>query len=543
MSFFSKKYISGMSLMEVMIAAGMMSAVSVGFLTMTSNQNKVVKNLESSADITSTKAIMDQILLDGDACRRTLALAGAIVGASGTSTIPRILNREGNEVLVVGTTYNNTIRISRIAIEFDGTLVPNSFNLIRLVTTFEKTASILAISSEVAQSPNPNESPATTTTTTPTPNIKTTMIRAFLDNSLTVTSCFNDIGAAVETAKQQSCEMGGGDYTPTSGQCWFSSNPTADLQHVAPVQYVRNNFLRVDGTNPMTGDLWVSNNIRLGINGNINASGTIAGVAATAGSISGATITSSGAVTAGSNFCIGSTCRNFAAQTCSTSQVMTGIQTSGAPSCTTALTCLSTQYLRGITSGGGPNCADIPTSQCGAGKYATKIETDGTVSCDVLPDSALTCTTNQFRLAGSCVNFGSTMGSCADANSFLAGQGSCRSVTFPATTTCTSANQFLDGINHCKTVDFSSTVPSCSNASEAITGSGRCSYLYARFGSEGSEISTLKWGQRDGEWVGCSPTYSNSVISSLRVSACGNGAEVHPGHVHAIKCKDAYITR
>jgi hypothetical protein len=203
---------SGFSLMEVIVAAGMMGIVSLGVVQMTSNMQKSSKTMAYKFSITQLQNRAFMVLSSPFGCANTIAgaipaTATGIVIPNGISDSPppagtfraaNIIDQNGNDVLTVGTVYGAG---SSGALTYNGfTLFPKNATTLIFELNFARVGAVAI--DKVAFMTNFNK------------RIDITLPLGITGN---ITGC-NATGGANES--QLHCEtLLGGTYNITTGTC------------------------------------------------------------------------------------------------------------------------------------------------------------------------------------------------------------------------------------------------------------------------------------------------------------------------------------
>ncbi|MBF0314698.1 MAG: hypothetical protein HQK52_14855 [Oligoflexia bacterium] len=312
----------GFSLVEIMIATSLMGGLTLALMQITKNQNVSMKRLESSSEIITTKTLIENMLLDENACLKTMGTNPLTNGM----TFSAIKDKNNVNFITVGAPIANVITVESIQLLFVGTPVANEFNNMTLKITFKHISSILT-NSKIP---------------------KDLTLRVRVDSSNVVTDCFSDLDNAILTAKQEVCSNFGGTPEVGTDKCILpiSTSIPGDDYNVAAVNYVQSNYVPKIGSGG-----FIVNNGSIDVNnGSIDVN-------------SGNVNVTSGGV------CIDGNCRTtFANQACANTQVARGLNSSGTLQCASA-DCPTNQLFQGYNADGTPRCVLINNSNCGANTY------------------------------------------------------------------------------------------------------------------------------------------------------------------------------
>ena len=231
----------GFTLVEILIAAGLMAGLSLVMMNIFKQQNFTQKKTESSFELSSLQQGINQTLLNEIACVQTFAPLGDIRSAATLSTIR---SGTGTPVYQANSTYNKLIKITSIDI-LNVVINPNPVPAgtrgtgdLEINVNFERISLIL----DKLASKNS------------TWNFK---IRIEVDSTYRVTSCYSALQSAIDTAKKLSCESLGGTYNNLLNRCSLASYPAATQNYNGvSTKYLddyRNNFLDPRFVN-VTGD-------------------------------------------------------------------------------------------------------------------------------------------------------------------------------------------------------------------------------------------------------------------------------------------------
>ena len=345
----------GFSLAEIMVAAGLLGALSLGVMQMTKTMTVNQKRAKTAFEVNTISSAIHQMMLNSTACSGTLGVGAPVsVGRE----LDDIKNRTGAVAFDKTTEYaNGTVKIISINladVSLDGTPGTVRYGDSNIQVVFEKNDSISNHTKRV---------------------IKRFPVRVEVDASDNLLKCYSAVENAVETAKEQTCASINGVFDATTGSCNLSSfdptAPTADNSAVSTSQqrdfmnYVIGNELDpkyvFKAGDTMTGQLTVNANI-----------------------VSNANILAL-EVRAGDRVCVGSRCRTFERTPCPTGQVVRSIEEDGTVLCANVTCPDPTTFFVGINGSGDPICKAFPTNTCGTNQYVSRVNNDGSVVCSPLP--------------------------------------------------------------------------------------------------------------------------------------------------------------
>lgn len=336
----------GFSLVEVLIAAGMLGVISLGVMKISENQTEVQKKAEVNFEINSISNVISQNLLNGDACGYTLGVGNSI--GSGT-IIPEIKSRNNTVLFNLTTPYgNNQVKINSMILN---NLVTSGtgpkYGDVSLQVTFEKTSKVIHGNKIV---------------------IKSFPLKLELDASNNLIKCYSATENAIFSAKVQSCASIKGVFNSATDMCDLSGygtgvanshNAAVSTQYLSEYdsQMLNPRFVNTTG-DTMSGKLQVNNVIE-----------------------------------SNNSVCVSGKCRNFSVASCSVGQVVKRINTDGSVQCATVTCPDASTFFVGIDNTGNPICKAFPTNTCSANQYVSKVNADGSVVCaDLPPGTNKNCT-------------------------------------------------------------------------------------------------------------------------------------------------------
>ncbi len=350
---------TGFSLLEVIIAGSLLGAISLALMQMNSNMFKGQATAKVKMEEIELRRLMISVLAEKRACENTFS--GISVGQSVSS----IKTTNNSRMFEVGKSYgSNSLQLQSMTTRDKGEVATGTRMIDLLVTT--RKLQKQAYGADVKSFTIP---------------LKVNALSA----TALVTSCYSDENAIVSNATKEACLALGGVWNVTTSSCTLSS-------------YVRK-----------TGDTMTGNLSLVGLNasGNVNATGNIttSGNLNTAGSVvagadltasgriqSSTTISAQGNITTSQKICTNSNCKSLdelalANQSCPNGQVANGVKADGKPNCR-ALQCPGNQFFAGIDVSNNPVCRPYPTNTCPTNQYVKQVNADGTVQCDIIPNTA-----------------------------------------------------------------------------------------------------------------------------------------------------------
>jgi prepilin-type N-terminal cleavage/methylation domain-containing protein len=172
---------NGFSLIEVMVAIGLMSIMSVGMMDMISNQNKSIKTTQMFMDLNEAQNKIQRYMLDSDIC--TDSLAGTSIPINGVVAITS-LKKTGSPTLLSTSAGSNTI----------GGVEVQSMSITR------QNATDLLLSIQFKKSANAQK-------TYGGDNFirKINLSAQFIPATNTVKNCFSQLDSAVASAVEMAC--------------------------------------------------------------------------------------------------------------------------------------------------------------------------------------------------------------------------------------------------------------------------------------------------------------------------------------------------
>lgn len=337
----------GFTLLEIVVATGLLAALSLGVVSLLQTMTKGQNTAETKIEELEIRRMITTVLTNKDACLNTLG------GKSIGETITEIKNSEHHSMFETDKIYgNNTLKISAMkTLDLDQAF-DDGTRMINLEVSFVKLKNISG-------------------------NLKTTTVPIRVEAPSAdgkITSCFADADSMI----QKSCETAGGTWLGSS--CSFP-------QYVLRAGDTMTTGTLADGT-PGTGTLTASR-FSGPLIGNVTGSlhGNVSG-----GAVSGTTATFTGDVTA-PQICTGGNCKlvtDFALRSsgCPNGEVQIGVSATGLVLCK-ALQCPVGEFFAGLDNSGASICRPNPEQTCENGKFVNLVNEDGTVVCAPIPNSAV----------------------------------------------------------------------------------------------------------------------------------------------------------
>ncbi len=345
----------GFSLAEVMVAAGLIGALSLVMMKLTENQAVTQKRAESSFEINTISNIISQNLLVTEACSATLGVGTAVVD---NAVITNIRNRKGNVLFNTTNKYGNRqIKINAMTIDdvtINSGAGTNQYGELNLLIQFEKLSKVLSGNKLIT---------------------KKFPVNVEVDSSGNLVKCYSSTENAVRSAKEEACSDLGGVFIEATDKCnlttYSLATPVSDSDAVSTQHLL--DFYN-DKTAAVLDPRYVN----------------------TTGDTMTGKLTVNADVETSTKVCVGSKCRNFAQSPCPTGQVARTIEENGTVSCAN-ITCPPNTYFNGINAAGSPTCTPLPTETCPVNEYVSEVKPDGTIVCKPVPNNATSvCPVGQY---------------------------------------------------------------------------------------------------------------------------------------------------
>lgn len=334
----------GFTLVEVLVAAGMLGGLALYLMNISQKQHVVEKRAETSFEINTISGSITQSLLNKESCSSTLGIGNVIT--DGTQ-LEAIRNRAGNIMYDKNNLYsNNQLKFNEIKVsELVTSNIPsgNKYGEAKIEITFEKVSKILSGNKTIT---------------------KKFPIQIELSPTDELISCFSGTDNAILTAKIEACKSIDGTFDLVSDKCHLK-----DFNHVNPdtfstaisseSQRAFYNHAKINELDPrfvnITGDTMSG---QLNVQADINST---------------------------TRLCVNGKCRNFDAEVCPAGRVVKEIKDNGEVVCANVTCPDSNTFYVGINASGSPICKAFPTNTCNANQYVSKVNSDGSVECSNLP--------------------------------------------------------------------------------------------------------------------------------------------------------------
>lgn len=199
---------SGFTLVEIMVAMGLMGVITLGVMSQMKNMAQGQATSEMKVEELEMKRIILSTLSDRNACKTTFQSAN--IGQS----ISKIQNSAGTAIYQVGNTYGNkTLKITDIKTEDTG-VIQNGTRVVKLHVRIQKMKKIIKA------------------------NVKDIMIKLNVkaaDATSVITDCFSDTEEIINSSIQQACTSIGAVWDTSTGQCQLPGCSSGQiLQAITP---------------------------------------------------------------------------------------------------------------------------------------------------------------------------------------------------------------------------------------------------------------------------------------------------------------------
>ena len=189
-----------MSIVTVLVAAGLMGGLALMLAQMSKQQHVNQKKAETGVEVVALSQRIVRTLYDGDACAKSIG-AGATIAPGGTFAVNAIKSKSGKDVIVTGQTYGNRlVKISSMNLTIDSDPIAGN-----------QAEAVL----EVVMS---RESAAYTGQKTVAKSFDLTLE---LDGSNNLLRCASDVSAVAEPVKKEICSDIGGSWDDSLKKCTF----------------------------------------------------------------------------------------------------------------------------------------------------------------------------------------------------------------------------------------------------------------------------------------------------------------------------------
>lgn len=250
----------GFTLVEILVAAGLMGILAVVMMNIFKQQTFSQKKTEAGFELSTLQQSINTTLLNAQACTNTLTVIPNI--AVPNLTLTQIRDQANNVQFQTGVSYGNLVEIETIRlvnVVYPTASVPTKrYGTLDIQFNFKKTSKVLE---------NTNINSRT--------NFK---VNIETDLAGRVTNCYSALENAVDTAKVESCQAIGGTFDTATNKCVlppYTAGPGSDTDATSTKfleDYMANFIVNVldpryvnVGGDTMTGSL-VMNNAGIAIN-------------------------------------------------------------------------------------------------------------------------------------------------------------------------------------------------------------------------------------------------------------------------------------
>ena len=391
----------GFTLVQTMVALGIMAVASVGLMKVSKQTAKTQKRAEVFQDIFTIENRIQLMMVNPLNCAASLGPIGTPVQNGKEITIRRVTDANpAGEIIYQGndTVYYNNLRVENIRLA-DVNLQPDNGSLVgsaNIELVYYKTSNLLDQQN--------------------TRYVKKIEVpRILADAAGNMQSCQSDEAqAAIEAARRLCRNIGGVFDNEINRNCVFPgvgnqpAEQTTVLEDRLDPRYFEtagdtvtgtanfNGSVNLNDITTLNGSSFINAPVVTNGNGTIRANALVETVSELRASgdlnANGATttngsltvnqgLTSNGIIqsnenvqiAAGKKLCIGAKCLDFEND------------------------CNANEYFRGFDAAGNSICTNIPSSACGAGEYITSVEPSGKINCGIIPESGRgQCPATQF---------------------------------------------------------------------------------------------------------------------------------------------------
>jgi len=350
----------GFSLAELLIAAGLMGALSLAFAGLMKSQTSSQMKVASDSEITTLVSVITQSLLNDKSCTNTFKSISNIKTATSLSGI---YNRVDEEILKSGVKYENGVYINSFALE-NLTLTPDpipvgqsGFGEIDVVINFEK-KSKMVLGAKTMQ--------------------KKVRVSLEVDDSYKPVKCYAATENAINSSKDQMCASLGGTFDFTLQECLLADYPQLLSKSSSVSNQYLDDFLRsAEGFVSKLGD-------------------TMTGILSSNSDIITTSDVSAKNLRSTDQVCVQGNCRDFVAKNCSPGQFVEKINSDGTLVCK-GISCSTNKYFEGFDVAGNPICKALPNEKCSTNQYIKEIKSDGSVVCENVPYNwGVACSSGQY---------------------------------------------------------------------------------------------------------------------------------------------------
>jgi prepilin-type N-terminal cleavage/methylation domain-containing protein len=364
----------GFSLVEIMIAAAMLGAISMGVMSLIQNMRKGEVISETKMEELELRRLITTLLTDQQACKNTFS--GINIG----SPVPNVKNGAGNTVYQKETPYgNNTLKITDMITKDTGTINSDLTRIVHFDVTIQKlkqmsggTSKSFSIQLNVA-APGPTGA---------------------------ITGCSVDNNQIISAANLSSCASLNGNWDATTSKCTLNdyvklagdtmsgglTTTTLNANKITAPQFCTELNCKSIGDLALANkDCTNKNEVQIGV----KADGT----------------------------------PNCLQLKCGDNQYLRGVKADGTLDCITlpSKDCGTGSYVYNVNADGSFDCRPTPASwdaDCGAGLVLQRVKSDGTKICvpkltakacnagdfvsAVAADGSVACSTPANKVIGPC---------------------------------------------------------------------------------------------------------------------------------------------
>lgn len=384
-----RERMKGFSLAEVMIAIGILGAVSLGVMRLVRMQSDQQKKSETEFELNTVFTNLTQHLQNSESCRTTLSALGNITT---NKNITQIKNRNGSVIYEINKPYGGR----------NATSGPVVIEKMEILDTL---LSPLTITPSVITAGNTGHGQLVLNITfrrdskmvTGLKKISRTLpLSVELNSSYTVTKCFTAYENATESAMAVACDSIKGSFNPATDMCEltafsFPSNVTDFLPPDDPSMAISTDYLQSALNNTSDPTRTRFNMERRYVN---TTGDTMTGELNL--STSGKKTTSEN-IRATTQVCVEGRCRDFTRKECPAGQILLRINGDGSIACKSLGVCPANQYLSGLNADGSAKCVALNGATCPAGQYVVSIAANGSVTCAAVnPRPNISCPAGQY---------------------------------------------------------------------------------------------------------------------------------------------------
>jgi len=349
----------GFSLIEIMVAVGLVGIVSMAIMQMLENMNKSVKHTETKMDLDVKQKNIEALLINESSCTKTFTSPSvSLLGIGSVKILPNnfsFKSAAGSALYSVGATVTG----SRIKL--------NNVKLKNIDVNTTNLGGMMEVQIEYG------ERKVGSTKTF----LSKSMVEVEVDASLKILKCNLSATSFTNTASQKACESIGGTYVVATNTCTLDPDPTnavpkPDTASAASGNWVNSLFVHKAG-DIMTGNLAITAG-GLTVTGSTNITGTLS---------------TTSDIKTNTKLCIQNgaviKCLNDPANICASGTALAGYNSNGSANCVQALpNCANGKFLLKIS--GSWQCSTFPgNTACGANTYVSGVDVAGNVTCANIP--------------------------------------------------------------------------------------------------------------------------------------------------------------